>query len=128
MSVALRLGVAAALAASPALADLGEPWCDADGARMWIDADVGVWFNEHTRCAADPLPPADIPDLWQARLDCVNIYVTEVHDDGTVETEEIVQSDLEAIRVTRAEPNRLTVELSGAPAFDMIHCHSQWPN
>ena len=118
------------LALAQPAAGLEGPWCMMDGdsgARMWIDVDQGVWFNENTLCEAEPLPRFEA-DHWQAELACRSIYVIDMQADGTVETEEIPRPEFSSIAIARLTQTTLRVTLPPEPPFDMIHCAALWPN
>lgn len=80
------------LASAPAAA-MDTVWCSDDGTLYLPTEEMStrLGFNEHTICGAEtPIMPAlEGGQIWLGQVECRNVYVVEVHDDGSVETEEI---------------------------------------
>lgn len=80
------------LAAAPAVA-LDTVWCNEDGT-LYLPMQAmstRLGFNDHTICGSETpiMPVLDSGQVWSGQVECQNVYVIEVHDDGSVETEEI---------------------------------------
>lgn len=124
MKPVARHFVVAAFFALPvaATAEIGGPWCSDAGLMIWIDPEMGIWFEEQTRCDSVPLPDFGPDGRWSAELSCRTFHVTAFRDDGSVETFEDPLPEITRIVITRHDNAHLTVELPPQPAFAMVDC------
>jgi hypothetical protein len=89
-------------------------WCDAE-TRLYVAADR-IGFNDHTLCTSAVPVVADAAGQWSGAIQCTNVYVTSVADDGTVETFEMPMPELDTLTLIPISGARLQVRVGAADA------------
>lgn len=75
---------------------------------MFVD-EAGIGFNEHTLCTTETPVTLDGANTWMGGIDCNNVYVLSVNDDGTVETHEMPIPELNHLTLHLVAEGELNV-------------------